>query len=81
LLNHLISEEIPSSSGDYQYSNSDPVTGQAAWYDLRVRVYKADVSEENQTWPQFEPMKRVPGMEPVRGKFQAFVKGLTGSKS
>jgi len=81
LLNHLISEEIPSSSGDYQYSNSDPVTGQAAWYDLRVRVYKADASEENQTWPQFEPMKRVPGMEPVRGKFQAFVKGLMGAKS
>jgi len=79
LLNHLISEEIPSGNGDYRYSNSDPVTGQAAWYDLRVRVYKADDNEPKQTWPQFETMKRVPGMEPVRKKWQAFVKGLVNS--
>ena len=79
LLNHLISEEIPSGSGDYQYSNSDPITGQAAWYDLRVRVYKADENEAKQTWPQFETMQRVPGMEPARKKWQAFVKGLVNS--
>ena len=24
-----------------RYANSDPVTGQAAWYDLRVRIEKA----------------------------------------
>ncbi|HET9068137.1 MAG TPA: formate dehydrogenase, partial [Amaricoccus sp.] len=33
LLNHLIPERLPDGS-----SNSDPVTGQAAWYDLRVRL-------------------------------------------
>jgi len=76
LLNHLISEEIPSHHGDYRYSNSDPVTGQAAWYDLRVRVYKADDSDSKITWPQFEPMSRVPGMGPPPKKWQAFVKGL-----
>jgi len=75
-LNHLISEEIPSNEGDYRYSNSDPITGQAAWYDLRVRVYKADDSDPKQTSPQFEIQPRVPGMEPARGKWQAFVKGL-----
>jgi anaerobic selenocysteine-containing dehydrogenase len=79
LLNHLISEEIPSGNGDYRYSNSDPVTGQAAWYDLRVRVYKADDNEPKQTWPQFKTMKRVPGMEPARKKWQAFVKRLVNS--
>ena len=78
LLNHLISEEIPSQQGDYRYSNSDPITGQAAWYDLRVRVYKAADNEPEETFPQFDQQKRVPGMEPERGKWQAFVRGLGG---
>jgi anaerobic selenocysteine-containing dehydrogenase len=76
LLNHLISEEIPAPEGEYRFSNSDPITGQAAWYDLRVRVYKADDSEPQQTFPQFETQPRVPGMESARGKWQAFFKGL-----
>ena len=42
LLNHLISELLPEQPGGYRYSNSDPVTGQAAWYDLRVRIEKAE---------------------------------------
>ena len=41
-----------------------------------MRVYKADDSEPKQTFPQFETQPRVPGMEPARGKWQAFVKGL-----
>ena len=40
LLNHIISDLLPAREGGYRYSNSDPVTGQAAWYDLRVRVEK-----------------------------------------
>ena len=56
LLNHLISDLLPEREGGYRYSNSDPVTGQAAWYDLRVRVEKSadqrDVSE-----PQFDVVK------------------------
>jgi sulfite dehydrogenase (quinone) subunit SoeA len=38
LLNHLISDITPR--GDY--ANADPVTGQAAWFDLRVAIRKAD---------------------------------------
>ena len=34
LLNHVISDLLPERGGGYRYSNSDPVTGQAAWYDL-----------------------------------------------
>ena len=41
LLNHLIAELLPEQAGGYRYSNSDPVTGQAAWYDLQVRIEKA----------------------------------------
>ena len=38
LLNHLIAELLPEQPGGYRFSNSDPVTGQAAWYDLKVRI-------------------------------------------
>ena len=40
LLNHLIHELLPPKGDGLRWSNSDPVTGQAAWYDLRVRVEK-----------------------------------------
>jgi hypothetical protein len=59
LLNHLISEELPGGAG--RVSNSDPITGQAAWYDVRVRIYKADADEPQQTSPQFTPLKQYPG--------------------
>ena len=54
LLNHLIGELLPEREGGYRFSNSDPVTGQAAWYDLRVRIEKADPNEAKETWPRFE---------------------------
>jgi anaerobic selenocysteine-containing dehydrogenase len=38
LLNPLIADTLPRAEAGYRHSNSDPVTGQAAWYDLRVRV-------------------------------------------
>ena len=43
LLNHLIAELLPEQRGGYRYSNSDPITGQAAWYDLKVRDRKSVV--------------------------------------
>src|SRR5262249_9649045 len=39
LLNHLIAEMLPATDGAGGM-NADPITGQAAWYDLRVRVEK-----------------------------------------
>jgi anaerobic selenocysteine-containing dehydrogenase len=54
LLNHLISELLPEREGGYRFSNSDPVTGQAAWYDLRVQIEKAKPEEAGETWPRFE---------------------------
>ncbi len=53
LLNHVISELLPPSADGYRYSNSDPVTGQAAWYDLKVRLVKASADEAAETSPQF----------------------------
>ncbi|MFZ7090907.1 molybdopterin oxidoreductase family protein [Primorskyibacter sp. 2E233] len=40
LLNHLIHELLPPKGDGLRWSNSDPVTGQAAWFDLRVRLEK-----------------------------------------
>ncbi len=62
LLNHVISEELPAGRDGRRLSNSDPVTGQAGWYDVRVRVYKAGPDEEQVSFPQFDPMKPAPGM-------------------
>lgn len=56
LLNHLISELLPKGGGGYRYSNSDPITGQAAWFDLRVSIQKAQ--DTGLTEPFFEPMAR-----------------------
>jgi anaerobic selenocysteine-containing dehydrogenase len=51
LLNHLISDITPK--GDY--ANADPVTGQAAWFDLRVRIAKTTPLAEVE--PQFVPLE------------------------
>ncbi len=63
LLNHVISEELPANEDGEHISNSDPVTGQAGWYDVRVRVYKANENEPQETFPQFDTYKPVPGQE------------------
>ena len=74
LLNHLISEELPDGDGG-TISNSDPVTGQAGWYDVRVRVYRADDGEPRETAPSFEPVKPPPGTAKRPRKWLAFRAG------
>jgi anaerobic selenocysteine-containing dehydrogenase len=63
LLNHLISELLPARKGSKggRMSNSDPVTGQAAWFDLRVRIRKAEAGDAVSE-PQFEALSVVPGL-------------------
>ncbi len=75
LLNHVIGEELPAHEDGEHLSNSDPITGQAGWYDVRVRVYKAEEGEPKETWPQYQPMKQAPGT-PKRRKFQNYFAGL-----
>ncbi|HET8997948.1 MAG TPA: hypothetical protein VFN42_14860, partial [Acetobacteraceae bacterium] len=43
--------------------NADPVTGQAAWYDLRVRVEKADGPAV--TEPRPAALRHPPGLRPA----------------
>ncbi len=75
LLNHLISEELPADAAGKRFSNSDPITGQAAWYDVRVRIYAAEAGEAEESFPQFDTMKPVPGMEPRKMGWQAWFAG------
>src|SRR3546814_18126804 len=60
LLNHVISELLPQREGGHRYSNSDPVTGQAAWYDLRVRLERCLPEEAGETAPLMPPVKAPP---------------------
>ena len=69
LLNHLISEELPPSEAGDHLSNSDPITGQAGWYDVRVKIYPADASDPKETFPQFEEGAETPGTQSIRNKF------------
>jgi len=62
LLNHLISDELPKNGQDgvTHLSNSDPITGQAGWYDVKVRIYKVDddeVTENITSLPQFSTIR------------------------
>jgi len=75
LLNHLISEELPEDNKGHRFSNSDPVTGQAGWYDVRVRVYKAEDDGSDTSLPQFGSLPTVPGQEKKRPKWQAYFAG------
>jgi anaerobic selenocysteine-containing dehydrogenase len=75
LLNHVIAEELPPCESGEHVSNSDPVTGQAAWYDVRVRVYRAEPDEPKETWPQFRPQRRVPGQPSRSGKWLGYIAG------
>ncbi|MDD4911837.1 MAG: molybdopterin oxidoreductase family protein [Sideroxydans sp.] len=75
LLNHLISEELRARPNGKRFSNSDPITGQAAWYDVRVRIYPAAAGEAEESFPQFDTMQPVPGMEPRKMGWQAWFAG------
>ena len=73
LLNHLISDELPGNGG--QVSNSDPVTGQAGWYDVRVRLSRAAEDEPRESWPQFAAAAPLPGAPAERPSWLAYVAG------
>ncbi|MEM6579325.1 MAG: molybdopterin oxidoreductase family protein, partial [Pseudomonadota bacterium] len=63
LLNHLIHELLPPKGDGLRWSNSDPITGQAAWFDLRVKIRKAAAPDEAQ--PGFDPIRSPVGQGPT----------------
>ena len=78
LLNHLISDELPGPGGT-RISNSDPITGQAGWYDVRVRIRRADDNEPRQSFPQFDSKPALPGTQ--RMKWRAWFAGRDEGKT
>jgi anaerobic selenocysteine-containing dehydrogenase len=60
LMNHLISELLPPKASFADITNSDPITGQAAWYDLCVKITPAAEGETG-AWPEFDEVKPLPG--------------------
>ena len=64
LLNHAIGDLLPPDRNGKRHSNSDPVTGQAAWFDLRVRLVKCAPEETGVTAPLQTPVKAPPGFAP-----------------
>ena len=52
LLNHVISEYLPKREDEMQHSNSDPVTGQAAWFDLTVSIEPCGPETHDETSPR-----------------------------
>ncbi len=82
LLNHLISEELPPSEAGDHLSNSDPVTGQAGWYDVRVKIYPAEAGEAEETFPQFKEGAVTPGTS-SKNKFMSgrWLKYFAGTRA
>jgi anaerobic selenocysteine-containing dehydrogenase len=68
LLNHAIADLLPEDTNGVRHSNSDPVTGQAAWFDLRVRLKKCTAAEGSFSEPVFAPIKRPDGLGPLPDK-------------
>jgi anaerobic selenocysteine-containing dehydrogenase len=66
LLNHLIHELLPPKGDGLRWANSDPVTGQAAWFDLRVKVEKAKPPKDGESKPnpgaQVSPVAKGPAL-------------------
>ena len=64
LLNHVISEYLPKRDDEVQHSNSDPVTGQAAWFDLTVSIEPCGPETHDETSPR-------PAANPLRVRWAA----------
>ena len=69
-------------------SNSDPITGQAAWYDVRVRISKVSTTDTRAgtspgetarglqtSSPQFEALKPYPGQEERKSLWAYLARG------
>src|SRR6185312_2069556 len=59
LLNPAISDLLPPGD-EPRHANADPVTGQAAWYDLRVRIEPAEADAADSA--ALPPLRVPPGL-------------------
>ncbi|MDB2407097.1 molybdopterin oxidoreductase family protein [Jannaschia sp.] len=64
LLNHLIHELLPPKQDGMRWSNSDPITGQAAWFDLKVALERTDSPADLRSKPNAGTQKSPVGKGP-----------------
>tara|TARA_Y200000002_G_scaffold320693_1_gene280577 strand:- start:350 stop:826 length:477 start_codon:yes stop_codon:yes gene_type:complete len=81
LLNHLIHELLPAKGDGQRWSNSDPITGQAAWFDLKVNIRKVDANEPAESSPQFPALPRMNGVIPSPSKTLSYGLQWSGKKT
>ncbi|WP_418314843.1 molybdopterin-dependent oxidoreductase [Piscinibacter sakaiensis] len=81
LLNHLITDRLPISgqAGSATVANADPVTGQAGWYDVRVRLRRAAADEPAQASPQTSTTPEVPGLAGKAARVISYFAGRRAS--
>ncbi|MGB5862936.1 MAG: molybdopterin oxidoreductase family protein [Sulfitobacter sp.] len=70
LLNHLIHELMPPKGDGLRWSNSDPITGQAAWFDLKVAIKKTTTPKDAQSQPAMPALKSPVGKAPAELKWK-----------
>ena len=61
-MSDVIGELLPEERG-YTQANADPITGQAAWFDLRVRVTRS-TSQSPRSEPRFPTLADAPTPPP-----------------
>jgi anaerobic selenocysteine-containing dehydrogenase len=68
LLNHLIDELLPPKGDGRRWANSDPITGQAAWFDLRVSIRRDPDQSTGHSLPETQAQEgpAASGPETVR---------------
>jgi anaerobic selenocysteine-containing dehydrogenase len=78
LLNHL----IPIHTADAREAvNADPVTGQAAWFDLKVRLEKCSAEDAGTSAPRFDVLPARSGPPPAVLGRGAVLKGAPTGRS
>ncbi|WP_235971713.1 molybdopterin oxidoreductase family protein [Azohydromonas caseinilytica] len=78
LLNHLLSATLPWGEG--HIANADPVTGQAGWYDVRVRLRPCEPGEPDEPFPRVETVPAPPGVLGIGAALRLVVARLTGGR-
>ncbi|MGB2096934.1 MAG: hypothetical protein ACPHW5_03980, partial [Candidatus Puniceispirillales bacterium] len=53
---------LPMKGDGLRWANSDPITGQAAWYDLKVNITKAEATDHPVIDPDFPILAAPPDM-------------------
>ena len=75
LMNHLLDENLPpEKNGARTAPNCDPITGQAAWYDLRVNIEKMSAAEAAARKPP--PVAESPPLRYIAGKAVNLQRGI-----